>query len=64
MSRIQQQGIPAGLLSINPVDLKGPLNPPFGQFEILYLDEDFRMIKTGQNFLAVNQRIQPGEEWF
>jgi len=64
VSRIQQQGIPAGLLSINPVDLKGPLNPPFGQFEILYLDEDFRMIKTGQNFLAVNQRIQPGEEWF
>jgi hypothetical protein len=63
-SRIRKQGIPAGLLSINPVDLKGPWNPTFGQFEILYVDEDFRMIKTGQNYLAVNQRIKSGEEWF
>ena len=64
VSLIQKRGIPAGLLSVNPVDLKGPLNPPFGQFEILYVDEDFRMIKTYQNFLAVNQRIKSGEEWF
>jgi hypothetical protein len=63
-SRIQKQGIPVGLLSANPVDLKGPLNLPFGQFEILYLDADLRMIKTGQNFVAVNQRIRNGEEWF
>jgi hypothetical protein len=63
-SRIQKQGIPAGLLSMNPVDLKGSWNPPFGQFEILYLDEDLRMIKTGQNYVAVNRRIQEGEEWF
>jgi hypothetical protein len=63
-SRIQKQGIPVGLLSANPVDLKGPWNPPFGQFEILYLDADLRIIKTGQNFVAVNQRIRNGEEWF
>ncbi len=61
---IQSQGIPAGLLSINPVDLKGPLNPPFGRFEILYLDEEFRAIKTSQNFLAVNKRCTEDDEWF
>ena len=62
---IQSQGLPAGILSINPVDLKGPLNPPFGRFEILYLDEEFRAIRTSQNFLAVNRRIIDEEdEWF
>lgn len=63
-SRIQTNGLVAGLLSANPIDLKGPLNPPFGQFEVLYLDPNFRMIKTYQNYLAVNVRINEGEEWF
>jgi hypothetical protein len=62
---IRSQGLPAGILSINPVDLKGPLNPPFGRFEILYLDEEFRAIRTSQNFLAVNRRIiDKDDEWF
>jgi hypothetical protein len=65
VERIQSQGLPAGILSINPVDLKGPLNPPFGRFEILYLDEEFRAIRTSQNFLAVNRRIiDKDDEWF
>lgn len=64
MNRIQREGIPAGLLSFNPVDLKGPVNTPFGQFEILYLDDELRMIRTGQNYLAVNRRLAPDEEWF
>ena len=63
-SVIQEKGIPAGLLSLNPVDLKGPLNPPFGKFEVLYLDDEFRVIRTYQGYLAANRRIQPGEEWF
>ena len=63
-SRIREDGIIGGLLGANPVDLKGPWNPPFGQFEILYLDKEFRIIKTYQNYLAVNRRIKPGEEWF
>jgi len=63
-SRIQKDGLIAGLLSMNPIDLKGPLNPPFGQFEVLYLDDDLRIIKTYQNYFAVNQRIKEGEEWF
>ncbi|KAL3908028.1 MAG: hypothetical protein SGILL_008641, partial [Bacillariaceae sp.] len=63
--RVQQQGIVAGVLSVLPVDLKGPLNPPFGQFEILYVDQDMRAIRTYQNYLAVNRRIQNVEdEWF
>ena len=42
-----------------------PLNPPFGRFEVLYLDDDFRAIRTYQNFVACNRRItQPEDEWF
>jgi hypothetical protein len=61
---IQKKGLPAGLLMTNPVDLKGPLTAPFGRFEIMYLDDEFRVIKTYQNYLAVNRRIKEGEEWF
>jgi hypothetical protein len=65
LQRVQEQGIPAGILSALPVDLKGPWNPAFGQFEILYVDQDIRAIRTGQNYLAVNQRISNIEdEWF
>jgi len=65
VENIQSRGLPAGILSMNPVDLKGPLNPPFGRFEILYLDEDLRVIQTSQNFLAVNRRIvEKQDEWF
>lgn len=62
--RIEEDGLIGTLLGMNPIDLKGPWNPPFGQFEVLYLDKDFRIIQTYQNYLAVNQRILPGEEWF
>mmetsp|Transcript_9849 Transcript_9849/g.13875 ORF Transcript_9849/g.13875 Transcript_9849/m.13875 type:complete len:336 (-) Transcript_9849:46-1053(-) len=59
---VQQNGIPVGLLQSNPIELRGPLTVPFGQFEILYLDDEMRIIKTGQNYLAVNVRDE--EEWF
>mmetsp|Transcript_18424 Transcript_18424/g.22125 ORF Transcript_18424/g.22125 Transcript_18424/m.22125 type:complete len:340 (+) Transcript_18424:82-1101(+) len=59
---IQQDGIPVGLLKSNPIELRGPLTVPFGQFEILYLDDEMRIIKTGQNYIAVNVRDE--EEWF
>jgi hypothetical protein len=62
---IQKKGIPVGILSQNPIDLKGNLNPPFGRFEILYLDNELRIIRTNQNFIAVNRRINKKEdEWF
>ncbi|KAG7363185.1 plastid lipid-associated PAP/fibrillin family protein [Nitzschia inconspicua] len=65
IQRVQDQGLPAGLLSLQPLDLKGPWNPPFGRFEILYVDKDIRIIRTGQNYLAANQRIQNfKDEWF
>jgi hypothetical protein len=63
-TRIQKDGFIAGLISANPVDLKGPLNPPFGQFRILYLDEALRITLTSQNNVAVNWRCKDGEEWF
>ena len=65
LMRIQNDGIPATIFSVLPLDLKGPLNPPFGQFEILYVDDEFRVTRTGQNYLAANLRIQNKEdEWF
>ena len=64
-SRIETLGLLPGLLSLNPIDIKGPLNPPFGQFEILYLDDNFRIIRTYQGYYAINQRItSPKDEWF
>ncbi len=52
---------PAELLKRNPIQLKGPLKAPFGRFEILFLDEQMRIIKTGQGYLAVNIR---DDIWF
>lgn len=55
---------PAQIFKKNPVELRGPLKAPFGQFEVLYLDSEMRIIKTYQGFIAVNVRLQPSEEWF
>lgn len=59
---IEQEGLPVGLLRNNPLELRGPLTAPFGQFEILYLDEEMRIIQTSQNYMAVNLRVR--DEWF
>lgn len=59
---IVDKGLPVGLLSINPIKVEGSVTVPFGQFEVLYLDEEMRIIKTGQNFVAAN--IRDREEWF
>ena len=53
---------PAEILNINPIRLRGPLKAPFGKFEILYLDEEMRIIKTGQGYYAVN--IREKQTWF
>eukprot|EP00913_Durusdinium_trenchii_P032372 g30310.t1 len=39
------------------VNLKGPLTLPFGRFEILYLDDEIRIIRTGQGW-----RVESTEE--
>jgi len=64
LDAVQERGLVAGLLLQQPLDVQGPLKAPFGTFEILYLDEELRIIKTGQNFVAVNRRVPAGEEWF
>eukprot|EP00980_Cylindrotheca_fusiformis_P004110 scaffold894_cov153-Cylindrotheca_fusiformis.AAC.6 len=61
-NRIQTDGFIAGLLTSNPVDLKGPWNPPFGKFRVLYLDEQYRATLTSQNHVAVNRRCTSEEE--
>ena len=63
LERIQRSG-PATLLGSAPLELRGFLKAPFGKFQILYLDEDIRIIETYQGYLAVNERQIPGEEWF
>jgi len=55
---------PAAWFERNPLNLSGPLKAPFGQFELLYLDRDLRIIRTGQGFFAVNVRQVEGGEWF
>jgi len=37
---------------------------PFGSFELLYLDSEFRIIKTSNNHLAANVRVSDEERWF
>jgi PAP_fibrillin len=64
LESIQREGLIAGLLQNREVDLRGPWNPPLGSFEILYLDDDFRITRTNQNYVAVNTRVDPGDEWF
>jgi hypothetical protein len=59
---IEQEGLPAGFLRNKPVELQGPLTAPFGEFELLYIDEEMRIVRTGQNYVAVNLRVT--DEWF
>jgi hypothetical protein len=62
---IERQGLLPALLKRSPINLQGPWRPPFGKFEILYLDDEFRMIRTGQGFVAVNRRNSaPVDDWF
>lgn len=55
---------PAEFLEKNPVELRGPLKAPFGKFEVLYLDDRMRIIKTYQGFIAINIRQDKNDEWF
>jgi hypothetical protein len=55
-------GGPAALLKNNPVKLQGPLTAPFGKFEILYLDDEMRITKTYQGYVAVN--VREADPWF
>jgi len=40
------------------LELRGPLSGqvPFGSFEVVWLDEDMRVTKTDQGYLAINVR--------
>ena len=63
--RVQKRGILPTIFEQFPINLQGPLQAPFGEFEVLYLDEQIRIIRTGRNFLAVNRRIQTSHDaWF
>lgn len=60
---IQDQGLVVGLLQQQGnVNLEGPVTAPFGKANILFLDEDFRILRTAQGFVAANVRSVP--EWF
>lgn len=58
----QLQDGPAAVLEANPIKLRGPLKAPFGKSNILYLDEDMRILRTNQGYVAVNMR--DADPWF
>jgi len=67
---IARKGLLAGLLQQRP--LESPINTnaaalllPFGNFEVLYLDDTLRVTRTGQNHMGVNRRVCSDDEaWF
>ena len=61
---ITKKGLPAGLLFLNPINLEGPITAPFGKATILFLDEQVRVLRTYQNYVAVNIRCTEQDEWF
>lgn len=63
---IQKKGLVAGLLAASPFNLPDFFTAPFGQFEVLYLDEDLRVTRTGQNYITVNVRnnLEDEKPWF
>ena len=61
------KGLPLLLQRVKdkPIDLKGPGGAlQFGSFEIMYLDEGMRIIKTSNGNWAVNLKDDAGSEWF
>lgn len=64
LEAVQTKGLLAALVQARPVDLQGPLSAPFGKFEVLYLDDSLRIIQTGQNYVACNQRMSRDDSWF
>ena len=61
LSSLLNEG-PAAILSNNPLSLRGPLKAPFGKFDIQFLDDEMRIIKTGQGYYAVN--LRESQPWF
>lgn len=70
---IEEDGFIVGVLkqqqkdkpNIDLLKLDESRQPPFGSFEILYLDHTLRITKTSRNHYAINVRIQsPEDEWF
>jgi len=56
------------LIQANPLsNLQGPFALPFGQFQVLYLDHELRVVRTGQGYYAANARVSlldRQQEWF
>jgi hypothetical protein len=50
------------LLPLPPLSLGLPAALPFGEFEVLYYDGGLRIIRTGQGYMGVNQRIEKSGE--
>jgi PAP_fibrillin len=70
---IDEDGLIVGVLkqqqkdkpNIDLLKLDESRQPPFGSFEILYLDDTLRITKTSRNHYAINVRIDSTEEeWF
>lgn len=58
-----QRVLGVNLRSQQPLTLMPPLELPFGSFELLYIDNELRIVKTQQGFYALNQKMQSGQGW-
>ena len=56
---------PSSWWPTSPLQLQGPLTAPFGSFQVLYLDDEIRVVQTNQGYYAINKRSNTAEtEWF
>lgn len=58
-----QQVLGVSLQSAPPLTLRGVLEVPFGNFEVLYNDGSVRVVRTQQGFYGVNRRMEDGDGW-
>lgn len=58
------QGLVPTLLRRSPLQLQGPFTAPFGSFEILYLDEEIRVVQTDRGYYSINKRNTELDAWF
>lgn len=63
-NKIQRRGWLTALLRQRPIRLQGPVTAPFGSFDILYLDDELRVVRTSQGYYAINQRNNADNAWF
>ena len=58
------KGLLPSWLRQRPIRLQGPWTAPLGSFDILYLDDEIRIIRTDRGYYSINKRNTPRDAWF